>query len=80
MQHCIDIPYNFPTYLMQTKPSHAAFSAVSFSLDKCQKEAAGEVISGKFVGPVVLDKYVKYNDPSLNRSWEIPPKAVGGGI
>ena len=30
--------------------------------------------------PIVLDKHVKFRDPNLNRSQEIPPKAVGGGI
>ena len=34
----------------------------------------------RFVGPLVLDKYVKLHDPSLNHSREIPPEAVGGGI
>ena len=43
-------------------------------------EAASDVISGMFVGPVVRDKSVKSHDPSLNRSREIPPEAVGGGI
>ena len=45
-----------------------------------QPEAAGVVISGLFVWPVVLDKYVKFHDPSLNRSREIPSEAGGGGI
>ena len=38
------------------------------------------VISGLFVGPVVLDKCVKLRDPSLNCSQEIPPQAIGGSI
>ena len=33
-----------------------------------------------FVGPVVLDKHVKFHDPSLNRSQEIPHKAAWGSI
>ena len=49
-------------------------------LDKCQSEAAGDVISDLFVGPVVLDKRAKFHHPSLSRSGEIPPEAVGGGI
>ena len=32
------------------------------------------------MGPVVLNKRVKRQDLSLNRSREIAPKAVGGGI
>ena len=43
-------------------------------------KAASDVISGKFVGPIVLDKYVKFHDPSLNYSREIPPDAVGDDI
>ena len=35
---------------------------------------------GRFVGPLVLDKRVRFHDPGLNRSREIPPKAVRGGI
>ena len=43
-------------------------------------KAASDVISGRFVRPVVLDKCVKFLDPSLNRSQEISPAAVRGGI
>ena len=50
------------------------------NLDKCRPETADDVISGAFVGPVVLDKLVKFHDCSLNRSREIPPEAVGCGI
>ena len=32
------------------------------------------------MGPVVLDKCIKFLDPSLNRSREIPHETVGGGI
>ena len=32
------------------------------------------------LGPIVPDKPVKFRDPSLNRSREIPSEAVGGGI
>ena len=38
------------------------------------------VISGRFGRPTVLDKCVKFHDPCLNHSREIPPEAVGGGI
>ena len=30
--------------------------------------------------PIVLDKCVKFRDPNLNRSPEIPAEVVGGGI
>ena len=39
-----------------------------------------DVISGRFVGAVVPDNRVKFGDPRLNSSGEIPPKAVWGGI
>ena len=32
-----------------------------------------------FVGPLVLEKRVKFHDPSLSPSYEIPPEAVRGG-
>ena len=32
------------------------------------------------MGPLVPNKRVKFHVPSLNRSREIPPKAVGNGI
>ena len=48
--------------------------------DKCRPEAIGDVISGNFVGPVVLGKPVKFHDHSLNDSREMPPEAVLGGI
>ena len=50
------------------------------NLDKCRSEAAGGIISGLFVGPIVLDMFVKFHDPSLNHSREIPPEAVRGGV
>ena len=39
---------------------------------------ASDVISSMAVRPIVLDKCVKFRDPSLNRSREIPPEAAGG--
>ena len=42
--------------------------------------AASDVICGRFVGPDVLGRRVKFHYPSLNRSREIVPEAVGGGI
>ena len=43
-------------------------------------EAASDVISGRFVTPIVRDKCVKSCDPCRNRFREIPPEAVGSGI
>ena len=41
-------------------------------------EAASDVISRIFVGPIVPDKSVKFSDPRTNHSREISPEAVGG--
>ena len=47
-----------------------------------QPEAAGDVISGTFLGPIVLkdDKYVNFRGPILNPSREMPTEAVRGSI
>ena len=39
-------------------------------------EAVSDVTSGRFVGPMVPDKRVKFRYPRLNHSREIPPDAV----
>ena len=41
-----------------------------------QLEVMSDVMSGRFFGPVVPDNRVKFSDPCLNRSREIPPEAV----
>ena len=43
-------------------------------------EAASDAISGKFMGPIVLDKRVKFDCHRKNGSREISPEGVGGGI
>ena len=43
-------------------------------------ETASDVIFGRFLGPIICDKRVKLSDPRLNRSREISPETVGGGI
>ena len=43
-------------------------------------EGAGDVISCRFVGKIVLEKCVKFGDPCLNHSREILPEAIGSGI
>ena len=45
-----------------------------------QPEATSDVISGKFVRLIVHDKCVKFSDPRLNCSQEIPPDDIGVGI
>ena len=41
---------------------------------------AVDVISSRFVEPIVRDPPVKFRDLRWNCSREIPPEAVGGGI
>ena len=41
---------------------------------------ASDVIPGRFVGPIVPDKCVKFRVPLFNRSGEIQPKTVRCGI
>ena len=54
---------------------------LSYLIAVCSRpEGTGDAISDRFVRPLVLNKHVKFDDPNLNRSREIPPKAVGGGI
>ena len=45
-----------------------------------QPEADTVVISGRFVRPVVPDKCVKLHNTCLNRSRDIIPEVIGGGI
>ena len=42
-------------------------------------EETSIVISSRFVGPAVPDNRVKFGDPCLNVSPEIPPEVVWGG-
>ena len=72
MQHCIILNANNAVRC-------GIFRRFS-NLDKCPPEEAGDIISGMFVGSVVLDKCVKCHDPSSKCSREIPFEAVGGGI
>ena len=43
-------------------------------------EAAGDVVSCRFMNPIVLNRRIKLRDPRINSSGEIRPKAVRGGI
>ena len=50
---------------------------VEYLITFCSRtDAASEVISGRFLGQIVLDKPVKFGGRSLNCSREILPKAV----
>ena len=64
---------------MQTKPADVALSAVSrTSIGADRKQLVTSypaVLRGR-----LCDKCVKFRDPCLNLSRQIPPEAVGGGI
>ena len=54
---------------------------VQYLIAFCSRpESVSDVISGRFVGPIADDKLIKFRGPRLNRSREIPPKAVGRDI
>ena len=58
------------------------FLRYGYNLRHCHRrpEMASDVISGRFVGPVAPDNRVKFGDPRLKLSREIPPEAVSRGI
>ena len=61
----------------RTRFTHFCAVLVAF----CSRaETASDVESGKFVGLVFPDKRSKFRGLPSNRSGELPPEAVGGGI
>ena len=63
------------------RPDPFSRAFVLYLIALCNRpETASEVVSGRFVCSIVPDKCVKFRDPRLNRSREIPPGAIGGGI
>ena len=68
----------WPNYLTHCPAGSVLRTFVQYLITFCSRsETVGEVISGMVIGPVALDKHVKFHDPNLNRSREIPPEAVG---
>ena len=62
-------------------PGHVQCTFVQYLIAFCSRpEAASDVLSGRFVSPIVPDKCEKFSDPHLNHSGAIPPEAVAGGI
>ena len=53
-------------------------AVVSYILQPTGK--ASDIISGRFVAPDCRNMPLKYRDPRLNRSREVPPEVVGGVI
>ena len=54
---------------------------VQYLIAFCSRtEVTSDVISDRILRSVVPDKGVKFGDPRLNCSLEIPPEAVLGGI
>ena len=64
---------------MQGAPVLRTF--VQYLVTFCSRpEAVSDFITGTFVGLAVPVKCVEFLDPRLNRSPEIRPEAIGGGI
>ena len=54
---------------------------VQYVIAFCSRpKLTSDIVSGRFMGPVVPDNPVKFGDPRLNHSRKIPPEAVYGGI
>ena len=72
----------WPKYLTLCRPDpflHITF--VQYLIAFCSwPELTSDIISGKFVGPVVSDNPVKFSGSRLNFYQEILPEAVRGGI
>ena len=43
-------------------------------------EGGSDVVSGRYIRLIAIERFVKFGDPYLNRYGEIPPEAVGSGI
>ena len=56
-------------------------TCVQYFIAFCSRlETASDVVSSKFVRPIIPDKPVKFRDPHLNRSRYIPPEIIVGDI
>ena len=44
------------------------------------QKAASDVVSGRFVKPIVPDMFVQFRDPRIKRSRELPSEPVGSDI
>ena len=54
---------------------------MQYLIEFCSRlEAASEVISNNCTKPIISNECVKFIDSRLNRSPEIPPNAIRGGI
>ena len=60
-----------------TRFTHLLQNLIAF----CSRlEAASDVISGRFMRPIVPDKNVKFCDPRLNYSGKIRCETIAGSI
>ena len=56
-------------------------TCIQYSIAVCSlPEVASRVVSGRYMWLSISGTCVQFCDPSFNRSEEIRPKAVGGGI
>ena len=76
----MDVPASFGDSSLKTLVKEDPFCALLCRMQDllafCNRpEGAGDVISGKFMRPIVLDRYITFRDPCLSRSREIRLKA-----
>ena len=81
----MDVPAKFSDYRFNSGDSVAGRTRLmhfaQYSIAFCSRpETASDVITDRFVRPIVLDKYVKCRDLCFNHSREIAPETVGSGI
>ena len=77
-QHLTSLVLQWPNYLTR-KPARPVLriTYVQYLTAFCsQPKATSDVISGRSVGPLVLDSRANFPDPHSNFSRDIPPEAV----
>ena len=78
VQHLVNLVKRWPNYytLWPAGPV-LPITFVQYLIAFCSRpRETRDVIFGKLVGPFIPEKLVKFGDPRLDRSREIPPKAV----
>ena len=76
------IPQTWPNYALicRKHPFYALF-VQSYLIAFCGRpDIASDVVSCRFVRLIVQDKLIKFRNPGLNLSREIPPEAIRGGF
>ena len=77
VQLLVNVVNQWPNYFtLWSATPILGITFVQYLIAFCSRpEENSDVTSSKFVGPVVPDNHVKFGDPRLILSREIPPKA-----